>query len=181
MPRTWVVVALLVSAAGCALVAAVPLAVPASRPAASAGPVAAAAAPDRTAPLAVLRAWDAARSEAWVAGDVESLAGLYARGSRSGRADRRLLAAYDARGLRVHGLGVQRASVEVVRRAGDRLVLLVTDRLTGGWVSTASGERVDLPRDRWSTRRVVLAERGGEWRVVEVRDRGGPDLRRPPR
>lgn len=181
MPRTWVLVALLVSAVGCALVAAVPLVLAAPRAASPVAQVTTAAAPDRTAPLAVLRAWDAARAEAWGDGDPAALRALYTGSSRSGLADRRLLAAYDARGLRLHDLTVQRASVEVVRRPGDRLVLQVTDRVTGGWATTASGERVDLPRDRWSVRRVVLVDRGGDWRVVEVRDRGGRGPTRPPR
>lgn len=181
MPRTWVLVALLASAAGCAVVAAAPLFLPEPRAAAPVAQVATAAAPDRTAPLAVLRTWDAARADAWGDGDPAALRALYTGSSRSGLADRRLLAAYDARGLRVHDLAVQRASVEVVRRTGDRWVLLVTDRLIGGWARMASGERVELPRDRWSVRRVVLADRRGEWRVVEVRDRGARDPKRPPR
>lgn len=181
MPRRWVLVALLASAVGCALVAAVPRVLPPPRPAGPAAQAATAAAPDRTVPIAALRAWDAARADAWVDGDTAALRALYTATSRSGRADRRLLAAYDARELRVRGLAVQRASVEVVHRSADRLVLQVTDRLTGGWVRTAAGERVDLPRDRWSARRVVLAARGDGWRVVEVRDRGGRGPTRPPR
>lgn len=182
-------VALLASAVGCALVAAVALLAPGasapSAPAAPAAPVApvapAAVAADRTAPLAVLRAWDAARAEAWVDGDGTALAALYTERSRSGLADQRLLAAYDARGLRLLDLGVQRAVVDVVHRTDRRLVLLVTDRLTDGWVRTGAGERVSLPSDRWSTRRVVLAARRGEWRVVEVRDLVGRDPRPAPR
>lgn len=178
MPRTWVLVALLASAVGCGLVAVVSLVAPTpSTP----RPAPAASAPDRTAPLAVLRAWDAARADAWVAGDAAALRALYTRSSRSGLADRRLLAAYDARGLRLRGLVVQRASVEVLRHTDDRLVLLVTDRLTGGRVRTATGEQVALPRDRWSTRVVELAGGGGDWRVAEVRDHGGRGPRRPPR
>jgi hypothetical protein len=178
MPRTWVLVAVVASAVGCALVAAVAVVAPAAR---SPQPLAPVAASDRTAPLAVLRAWDDARVDAWRRGDPGALASLYAGASRSGEADRRVLAAYGARGLRVRGLGVQRAAVEVQQATRERMVLLVTDRLAGGWVRTPSGERVDLPRDRWSTRQVVLAVRGGEWRVVEVRDRDGRGPTRPPR
>lgn len=181
MPRTWVLVALLASAAGCALVAAVSLVLPAPRAADPVARVTSAAAPDRIAPLAVLAEWDVARAEAWGDGDPAALRALYTGSSRSGLADRRLLAAYAGRGLRLHDLAVQRASVEVVRRTADRLVLQVTDRVTGGWATTASGERVDLPRDRWSVRRVVLVDRRGDWRVVEVRDRGARGPTRPPR
>jgi hypothetical protein len=178
MPRTWVLVAVVASAVGCALVATIAVLAPGARPSGQVAPVAAS---DRTAPLAVLRAWDQARADAWRRGDPTALDPLYAGGSRSGVADRRLLAAYDARGLRVHGLGVQRAAVEVEQATPRRVVLVVTDRLTGGWVRTRAGERVDLPRDRWSTRQVVLVAREGGWRVVEVRDRDGRGPTTPPR
>lgn len=171
-------VAIAASAVGCALVAAAASLAPQPP---SPEPAATVAAPDRTAALAVLRDWDTARAAAWQRGDDRALAALYTGASRSGLADRRLLAAYDARGLRVHGLGVQRAAVEVVRASPHRVVLVVTDRLAGGWVRTRSGERVDLPHDRWSTRRVVLVGREGEWRVVEVRDRDGRGPRTRPR
>lgn len=128
---------------------------------------------DHTAPLAVLAAWDEARVDAWRRGDRAALAALYTRGSGAGRVDARLLAAYDARGLRVRGLRVQRAAVDVLRVAPERLVLRVTDRVVGGWVRTAAGGRVALPRDGWSTRRLVLVRSEGRWRVARVRDRGG--------
>jgi hypothetical protein len=135
----------------------------------------------RVAPLAVLAGWDADRSRAWRDGDPQALATLYTAGSRSGRADRTLLAAYAARGLRVRGLEVQRASVEVEAVTTDRMVLLVTDRLVATTVSRRGSRPVELPRDDWSTRRVVLRRVGERWRVAEVRD---PDARarpRPPR
>jgi hypothetical protein len=130
-------------------------------------------APDRTAALAVLRAWDEARSEAWWRGSPRALRRLYVVGSESGRADRALLTAYAERGLRVEGLTVQRAGVRVTQATDDRLVLVVTDRATGG---TAVGEagRVVLPRDDWSTRTVVLVREDGRWRVAEVRDQARP-------
>jgi len=128
---------------------------------------------DRTAALAVLRAWDEARSEAWWRGSPRALRRLYVVGSESGRADRALLTAYAERGLRVEGLTVQRAGVRVTQATDDRLVLVVTDRATGG---TAVGEagRVVLPRDDWSTRTVVLVREDGRWRVAEVRDQARP-------
>ncbi len=137
---------------------AAPTATPAARPVA-----------DRTAALAVLRAWDDARSEAWQRGRVRALRRLYVEGSQSGRADTALLTAYAERGLRVDGLTVQRADVRVVAASGDRLVLVVTDRVVGGAAVGARG-RVALPRDDWSTRTVVLVHESGRWRVAEVRD-----------
>lgn len=130
-------------------------------------------APDRTAALAALRAWDEARSEAWRRGRPRALRALYVEGSVSGRADRALLTAYAERGLRVEGLTVQRVGVQVTHATDDRLVLVVTDRVVGG---AAVGEvgRVVLPRDDWSTRTVVLVGHDGHWRVAEVRDQARP-------
>ena len=113
--------------------------------------------------LAVLSAWDQRRSRAWASGDPAALRGLYAAGSRSGRA-----------GPRAAG-GVRRS-----RAAGDR----PADAGAGGRVvrgrpptgSPLRGHRpagrrrrrrpaasgAPLPRDRPSTRPVVAgAGRGG--------------------
>lgn len=138
-----------------------------------AGVVARPPAADRIEPLTVLTAWDRSRAEAWRRGDPAALARLYTRGSASGDADRGLLAAYAERGLRVAGLRMQRAAVEVVASDADRITLRVTDRVVG---ATAVGrrERVVLPRDAWSTRTVVLVRVGEEWRVAEVRDQVRP-------
>ena len=102
-------------------------------------------------------------------GGSAALRRLYVEGSQSGRADAALLTAYAERGLRVDGLTVQRADVRVVAASGDRLVLVVTDRVVGGAAVGARG-RVALPRDDWSTRTVVLVHEAGRWRVAEVRD-----------
>ena len=155
--------AVLLAAFGCLLAVGI-----AWRPTPSSVVPVVAAAPDRVAPLAVLAAWDRDRADAWERGDGRALSRLYAEGSRAGRADRRLLTAYAGRGLRVQGLRMQRASVEVVAASSDRLVLVVTDRLVGGTAVGPRG-RVALPDDTWSRRRVVLREGAGGWRVVEVR------------
>lgn len=130
-------------------------------------------APDRTSALAVLRAWDGARSDAWRRGSPRALRRLYVAGSESGRADRALLAAYAERGLRVEGLTLQRAGVRVVHATQERLVLVVTDRVVGGAAVGKVG-RVLLPGDDWSTRTVVLVGHDGHWRVAEVRDQARP-------
>lgn len=123
---------------------------------------------DRTAPLAVLRAWDRDRAAAWRQGDLHALRDLYVPGSPAGRADRAMLRAYAQRGLRVTGLRMQLASVRVVRADDARMVLLVTDRLA---TATAVGPAVrrPLPRDRWSTSRLLMVREAGErWRVARV-------------
>ncbi len=128
---------------------------------------------DRIAPLTVLAAWDRSRAEAWRTGDPAALGRLYAPGSEAGAADRALLAAYAERGLRVAGLRMQRAAVVVVSAEADRAVLVVTDRVVDATAIGRSG-RAALPRDGWSTRTVVLARDGDEWRVAEVLDQARP-------
>lgn len=133
---------------------------------------------DRTTSLAVLREWDRDRSEAWRRGSPQALARLYVAGSAAGRADRALLAAYAERGLRVTGVVLQRAAVEVESATAGRAVLLTTDRLAG---ATAVGPQgtVPLPRDGWSRHRIVLRQVGGRWRVAALQEVSGG--RRPAR
>ncbi len=78
-----------------------------------------------------------------------------------------MLRAWVARGLRVEGSSMQLLRVEVRRADGSRLTLVVTDRLVGA-VAVGPGVRRPLPRDRASTRRIVLVRRAGEWRVVQA-------------
>jgi hypothetical protein len=129
---------------------------------------------DRTGPIAVLRAWDRDRAAAWRAGDVRALGRLYVPGSRAGAADRAMLASYADRGLQVTGIRMQVAAVEVRRADGDRIVLVVTDRLVGG-EARGSETVVPLPVDRWSSRRVVLVRTGERWRVTRVTGQDSAD------
>jgi len=125
-------------------------------------------------PAAVLAAWDERRAAAWAQGDVEALAGLYADGSRTGRADVRLLRHYRERGLTVDGLATQVLALEVLERSRERLVLLVTDRLVGG-DAVGGATPVALPADRASTRRIVLVRTGEAWVVAEARDQASAE------
>jgi hypothetical protein len=120
-------------------------------------------------PAAVLAAWDERRAAAWARGDAAALSELYARGSRSGAADVRLLRAYTRRGLRVEGLTTQVLALRVVERSSRRLVLVVTDRVVSG-SAVGGAAPVALPADRASTRRVVLVGQRGRWVVAEARD-----------
>jgi hypothetical protein len=139
------------------------------REAPAAAPSPAAPAAPAHAPGAVLAAWDERRAAAWARGDAAALADLYAPESRSGAADVRLLRSYARRGLRVEGLTTQVLGLRVVERSPRRLVLVVTDRVVGGW-AVGGAAPVALPADRASTRRVVLARQRGRWVVAEARD-----------
>lgn len=125
--------------------------------------------------LSLLREWDHQRSRAWAGGDPAALADLYAPGSRTGRRDHDMLAAYADRGLRVIGLRTQVLGAALRFRAPGRMTLEVTDRVVGGR-AVGRGLRIPLPRDRPSTRLVTLRRVAGTWRVAEVRP-----APRPPR
>jgi hypothetical protein len=117
--------------------------------------------------LTVLRAWDERRTAAWAAGDPAALDALYLPGSRTGRADVAMLRAYRRRGLRVLGIRTQVLQVRVAARTGDRLALLVTDRLVGA-TAMGGGRRVSLPSGGATTRRITLRLADGRWLVAEV-------------
>lgn len=118
---------------------------------------------------AVLAAWDARRALAWARADAGALRRLYAPGSRAGKSDVALLRRYSRRGLRVTGLQTQVLDLEVVAARPGRLRLVVTDRLVGG-EAVGDGRSVALPRDRPSTRRIVLVKEVGTWVVDHVQD-----------
>lgn len=126
-----------------------------------------AAAPDG--PRSVLADWDARRAGAWAAGDVSALRDLYVDGSRSGRADVRMLASYVDRGLTVEGMRTQVLALEVVDESPVSVEVRVTDRV-GGAQAVDGETAIPLPDDRPSTRTVVLRRVDGEWRVDEVRE-----------
>jgi len=123
---------------------------------------------DRTGAITVLRDWDRDRAEAWREGDLGALGRLYVARSLAGRADRAMLAAYVDRGLRVRGVRMQVASVRVERSDDARVVLLVTDRLSTAATATGPGRVLPLPRDRWTSRRIVLVRAGERWQVARV-------------
>ena len=127
--------------------------------------------PARSPASDVLRAWDRARADAFAAGDVAALRGLYVPRSRSGAADVRLLRRYLRRGIRVEGMRMQLLAVDVLDHRPRRIRLRVTDRVTGA-VAVGDGFRTELPADRASTRVVLLRRDAGSagWQMVSVRD-----------
>jgi hypothetical protein len=139
--------------------------VPAPQPVALAAP---ASAPTGAAvdAAAVLRAWDATRAEAWAAGSVPALRRLYVGGA--GERDVGLLRDYGRRGLTVDELRMQVLGLEVLRHRPGEWRLRVTDRVAGGVVTDRDGLRRPLPRDRATTREVVLVRGAAGWQVSEV-------------
>jgi len=126
------------------------------------------AAVDTASPLSVLRTWDRQRAAAYAEGDPAALRALYRPGSDVGDRDVRLLRTYAARGLRVTGLQAQVLAADLLIRRPDRLVLAVTERVTGA-VAVGGGGRVRLPQGVPRYRVVVLVRRGDRWVVADVR------------
>lgn len=117
---------------------------------------------------AVLAEWDAARAEAWAAGDVRRLGDLYTSDSVAGRRDRAMLRSWLARGLVVRGLTTQVLALEEVHRRAGTWVLRVTDRVAAG---TAVGRSTSqsLPQDTATSTTVTMRRVSGQWLVSSVR------------
>lgn len=175
-PRLPLVVLVLLALA--VLVAALLAALDARQPAPRLDAAPTQAAPVRAEAVSVLAEWDRRRSAAWAAGDPDGLARLYAPGSRAGRADVAMLRRWLDRGLRVTGLRMQVLDVHADEAEGPRRELVVTDRLAGG-EAVGRRTRSPLPRDGWSTRRIVLEQAERAWRVVSVRTLPGPPAAPP--
>jgi hypothetical protein len=118
--------------------------------------------------LRVLRAWDVRRARAYARADEAALGDLYVPGSRTGAADRAVLLGYRERGLRVAGMRTQVLAARVLKDSPRRIALLVTDTLVRAVAEHGREQRWTLPSDRASTRRVVLVNHDGTWRVVEA-------------
>jgi hypothetical protein len=115
----------------------------------------------------VLRAWDQKRAAAYALGSVAQLRDLYVEAAAA--ADVRVLRSYLRRGYLVEDMRMQLLDVRVLARRPGEWRLEVTDRLAGA-VAVGHGERLVLPRDRASTRTVVLRHGAdGQWRAAAVR------------
>jgi hypothetical protein len=120
-----------------------------------------------TGDLAVLHAWDQARSRAYGRGDPAALRRLYLPRSEAGRADLAQLRWYAGRGLRVAHLTTQvLAAATLVRRPG-RLRLRIVDRVAAG-EALGRGRCWPMARDRARRRTVELRRVRGRWLVAGV-------------
>lgn len=129
--------------------------------------------------LEVLREWDVRRARAWAREDLEAVRALYVRGSGAGKADVRLLRAYQERGLVVRRLVTQVFAVRVLRSDGSALQVRVFDRVAGGEVLD-HGDVEPLRSSPPATRTITFRRDAGGWRLVEVSDSGrGPRAARP--
>ena len=116
----------------------------------------------------VLGGLDVARAQALADVNVADLQRVYASTSAA-KADRAMLQRYAARGFRVVGAGMIRASCRVATRSPWRIELEVSERLAPAWAVSEAGEARRLPRDRYSQRHIVLTGGVGRWRIASVR------------
>lgn len=122
---------------------------------------------DLVAALEVLRGWDARRAQAWSHTDRAALRALYLPGSTVGRADVRLLGAYQARGIVVRRLVTQVFAVKVLHRDPTTVRVRVFDRVAGGEL-LRDGLVAPLRSSRPVTRTVELRREGAGWQVAAV-------------
>lgn len=123
---------------------------------------------DQPGALAVLRAWDARRAEAWAVGDETGLARLYLPSSPARAADLALLRRYTARGLVVRGMRMQVLRARVLAARPRLLRLEITDRLTGAVAVGADVAARRLPVDAASTHVLTLRRVGEQWVMARV-------------
>ena len=119
--------------------------------------------------LAVMTGLDAARDDAFVAGDPEALAQVYAPGSSALRLEtQRMTALLDQR-LVVRDLELRVTKVTPVTTSAGAATLLVTDRMTGYEVTDAAGRVVETrPARPDRTWRVELVHQAGHWLIASV-------------
>ena len=117
--------------------------------------------------LEVLHAWDARRAQAWADSDAAALGSLYVRGSGAGRADVRLLRAYEAHGFVVRRLVTQVFAVRVLHQDSIGLRLRVLDRVAGGEVRR-DGHSQPLSSTPPVARILELRRVSGRWLAESV-------------
>ena len=119
--------------------------------------------------LTVMAALERARARAYATGNVVLLDAVYAKGSRVGSADRRLLSRLAGRKERVVGLRTYVQHADVVTTGGRRVTLQVADALTSYDVIGPDGrvQRHGLgrPASDW---RVTLVRTGAGWRIWSI-------------
>lgn len=170
-PGALVTIAIVVGVVGAA--AAV---VEAGRQPVAAGPVP----PAMPTAVQVLERWDRQRAAAYSSGDLTRLRALYHPGSRTGRADEMVLAAWSRRGLRVHDLRMQLLAYDVGEQSAHRIELTVTDRMHRAVAlgprpcARCPPVRARLPAGQAKRRTITFLRCGGGWVIDEVRAAAPP-------
>ncbi|HEX2174296.1 MAG TPA: hypothetical protein VHG70_00170 [Nocardioidaceae bacterium] len=122
---------------------------------------------------AVLALLDRRRARAYAALRPRLLRRVYAPGAPVGRQDRALLRRYRERGLRVRGMRMRLLALQVRDRRGDRVALVVRERLAAATVR-GDGARGGPVADDVDVRLLVLRRvEGPGWRIDAVRPVAG--------
>jgi hypothetical protein len=116
----------------------------------------------------ILAQLDSRRTHAWRTGRPRLLAAVWTASSTGLAKDRRLLAAYTRRGMRVDGASLEFARVEVASRTPYTVRLRTIDRLRSAVAVRPSGTTIALPQDSWSRHLVTLRRTPTGWRLGEV-------------
>ncbi len=111
---------------------------------------------------------DRRRSRAWSQGRPVLLQTVYAAGTPELARDRVSLRAYLARGLRVDGVSLRFASVDVVGGRQGWVRLRVVDQLSPVRAVAGDDVRHALPRDRPSRHLIDLRREPAGWRIAAV-------------
>jgi len=120
----------------------------------------------------VLTRLDATRETAYRTGEPALLRHVYVSGSPVLRRDRRLLAAYERRGVRLRGVRLELVQVQLRDRDRRVVRLSVVDRLQRPVAHTAVG-KLALPQDLPTRRVITLAASHDGWRIAAVRRLAG--------
>lgn len=116
----------------------------------------------------MLERLDRRRSRAWSRGEPWRLTSVYAAHTPELARDRAALRAYLSRGLRVDGVSLRYAAVDVVRSHQGWVRLRVVDQLSPVRVVTADDVGRWLPRDRPSRHLIELRREPAGWRIATV-------------
>ena len=117
---------------------------------------------------AVLDRLDRRRELAYASEDPTLLRAIYVSGSPVLRHDLAMLRAYAERGVRLTGVRLRTLDARLLGRFGQYVRLRVVDRLDRPTAHGADGA-VRLPRDRATSRVIVLRDVADGWRIAAVR------------
>lgn len=132
-------------------------------------PASAAAVKPRPTWLAVIRAIDSRRSTAFATADAGLLRSVYAPGSAALAADLTTLRAITRSHATVRGFVITAVSARLLRRAGERVVLRVTDVLSAYTLVAADGSSLRRVAARSArTLTLTITRIDGEWRIAAV-------------
>jgi hypothetical protein len=117
----------------------------------------------------VLRILDRRRARAFEQGEPRLLDGVYLDGSPARAVDAETIEAYAGRGLRITGLRMRILSLIGSTHGPGDVRLIVLDRIDRAVAVDSQQRRVQLPRDRPTSHRLVVERTPQGWRIASIR------------